>query len=109
MSLDLASDIHGPSLVAAGPLTAVTGPRLRLVSRQLCPCVQRAAIALVEKGAAFERTTIDLAAKPDWFLALPPLGKGCDAPIMVKAPLAVGVEGQAGGRDSQRSHGPRSA
>ena len=49
--------------------------RLTLVSHHLCPYVQRAAIALSEKGVAFERTTIDLAAKPDWFNAISPLGK----------------------------------
>lgn len=53
----------------------MTEARLILVSHHLCPYVQRAAIALAEKGVAFERRTIDLAAKPDWFLALSPLGK----------------------------------
>lgn len=48
---------------------------LTLVSHPLCPYVQRAAIALAEKGVAFERIDIDLAAKPDWFKALSPLGK----------------------------------
>ena len=37
--------------------------------------MQRAAIALAEKGVAFERITIDLAAKPEWFKAISPLGK----------------------------------
>jgi glutathione S-transferase len=37
--------------------------------------VQRAAIALTEKGVAFERVSIDLADKPDWFRAISPLGK----------------------------------
>ncbi len=49
--------------------------KLTLVSHHLCPYVQRAAIALHEKGVAFERIYIDLAAKPDWFRALSPLGK----------------------------------
>jgi glutathione S-transferase len=48
---------------------------LTLVSHHLCPYVQRAAIALAEKGVDFERITIDLAAKPDWFKAISPLGK----------------------------------
>jgi glutathione S-transferase len=48
---------------------------LRLVSHHLCPYVQRAVIALAEKGAAHERTYIDLAEKPAWFSALSPLGK----------------------------------
>jgi len=49
--------------------------KLTLVSHELCPFVQRAAIALTEKGVAFERITVDLANKPDWFLAISPLGK----------------------------------
>src|SRR5882724_8090314 len=48
---------------------------LRLISHKLCPYVQRAVIALTEKGVAFERIDIDLANKPDWFLAVSPLGK----------------------------------
>jgi glutathione S-transferase len=48
---------------------------LTLVSHALCPYVQRASIVLTEKGIAFERRDIDLAHKPDWFLALSPLGK----------------------------------
>src|SRR3954466_14364818 len=50
-------------------------PRLRLISHKLCPYVQRAVIALTEKGVTFERIDIDLANKPDWFLAISPLGK----------------------------------
>ena len=53
---------------------------LVLVSHHLCPYVQRAAIVLAEKGAAFERRVIDLAAKPAWFLALSPTGK---VPVLV--------------------------
>ncbi|MCA6107240.1 glutathione S-transferase family protein [Bradyrhizobium cenepequi] len=48
---------------------------LKLISHKLCPYVQRAVIALTEKGVAFERIDIDLANKPDWFLKLSPLGK----------------------------------
>lgn len=48
---------------------------LQLISHTLCPYVQRAVISLVEKGVTFERTYIDLANKPDWFLAVSPLGK----------------------------------
>src|SRR5450755_1168540 len=48
---------------------------LKLISHKLCPYVQRAVIALNEKGVAFERIDIDLANKPDWFLAISPLGK----------------------------------
>ncbi len=48
---------------------------LTLISHPLCPYVQRAAILLAEKGVPFERRDVDLAHKPDWFLALSPLGK----------------------------------
>jgi glutathione S-transferase len=49
--------------------------RLALVSHHLCPYVQRAVIALSEKGVPFERIVVDLADKPDWFKAISPLGK----------------------------------
>ena len=52
----------------------MTAP-LKLISHNLCPYVQRAVIALTEKGVSFERIDIDLANKPDWFLKLSPLGK----------------------------------
>jgi glutathione S-transferase len=48
---------------------------LKLISHKLCPYVQRAVIALTEKGVAFERLDVDLANKPDWFLKISPLGK----------------------------------
>lgn len=54
-----------------------------LISHALCPYVQRVAIAMTEKGMAFDRRVIDLANKPDWFLAVSPLGK---TPVL----LAVG-------------------
>ena len=50
-------------------------PKLRLVSFNLCPFVQRSIIALHEKGVPFDITYIDLAAKPDWFLEISPFGK----------------------------------
>ena len=50
-------------------------PKLTLISHDLCPYVQRAVIALTEKGVRFDRVYIDLASKPDWFLAVSPLGK----------------------------------
>jgi glutathione S-transferase len=53
----------------------MSNSKLRLVSHHLCPYVQRAVIALTEKGAAHERIYVDLAAKPDWFRAASPLGK----------------------------------
>ena len=55
---------------------------LKLISHKLCPYVQRAVIALNEKGVPFERIDIDLANKPDWFLELSPLGK---VPVLVVA------------------------
>lgn len=61
---------------------------LTLVSHPLCPYVQRAAIALAEKGVGFERTFIDLADKPDWFLEISPFGK---VPL-----LQVGRAGSSG-------------
>src|SRR5258705_11695040 len=48
---------------------------LKLISHKLCPYVQRAVIALTEKGVPFERIDIDLANKSDWFLKISPLGK----------------------------------
>src|SRR6185437_9769559 len=53
---------------------------LKLISHKLCPYVQRAVIALTEKGVAFERIDIDLANKPEWFLKISPLGK---VPVLV--------------------------
>lgn len=52
----------------------MTAP-LTLISFPLCPYVQRAFILLDEKGIPFTRKDIDLANKPDWFLALSPTGK----------------------------------
>jgi glutathione S-transferase len=54
--------------------------RLKLISHKLCPYVQRAVIALTEKGVPFERIDIDLANKPEWFLKISPLGK---VPVLV--------------------------
>ena len=48
---------------------------LVLVSHHLCPYVQRAVIVLTEKKIRHEQRYIDLANKPDWFLAASPLGK----------------------------------
>jgi glutathione S-transferase len=48
---------------------------LELVSHKLCPYVQRAVISLTEKAVPFVRTEIDLAAKPDWFRTISPLGQ----------------------------------
>ena len=57
---------------------------LRLISHKLCPYVQRAVIALTEKGVAFERIDVDLANKPDWFserLAARPDARACRSAI----------------------------
>jgi glutathione S-transferase len=59
---------------------------LKLISHKLCPYVQRAVIALTEKGVAFERIHIDLANKPDWFLKISPLGK---TPVLVVGDHAI--------------------
>ena len=48
---------------------------LTLVSFDLCPYVQRAAIVLAEKDVPFERINVDLADKPEWFKAISPTGK----------------------------------
>lgn len=49
--------------------------KFTLISHHLCPYVQRAAIALGEKGVPFDREFIDLENKPHWFLEISPLGK----------------------------------
>jgi glutathione S-transferase len=69
----------------------------KLISHKLCPYVQRAVIALTEKGVPFERVDIDLANKPDWFLALSPFGKTPvllvgDVPIFESAVILEYVE-----------------
>ncbi|HAD25664.1 MAG TPA: glutathione S-transferase family protein [Alphaproteobacteria bacterium] len=59
---------------------------LHLISHTLCPYVQRAAISLAEKEVRFERTYIDLANKPDWFLAVSPLGK---TPVLLEGKVPI--------------------
>jgi glutathione S-transferase len=59
---------------------------LKLVSHKLCPYVQRAVIALTEKGVPFERVDVDLANKPDWFLKVSPLGK---TPVLLVGDHAI--------------------
>ena len=61
-------------------------PMLKLMSHKLCPYVQRAVVALTEKGVAFERIDIDLASKPDWFLKVSPLGK---TPVLLVDDTAI--------------------
>lgn len=61
-------------------------PKLKLISHKLCPYVQRAVIALTEKGVPFERIDIDLADKPTWFLKISPLGK---TPVLLVDDIAI--------------------
>ena len=60
--------------------------QLKLISHKLCPYVQRAVIALAEKGVPFERIDIDLDNKPDWFLKISPLGK---TPMLLVGDTAI--------------------
>ena len=60
--------------------------KLTLISHTLCPYVQRAVIALTEKGVPFERIDVDLANKPDWFLKISPLGK---TPVLLVGDTAI--------------------
>jgi glutathione S-transferase len=59
---------------------------LKLISHKLCPYVQRAVIALTEKGIEFDRIDIDLGNKPEWFLAISPLGK---TPVLQVGDVAI--------------------
>jgi len=60
--------------------------RLQRISHKLCPYVPRAGLALTEKGVAFERIELDRANKPDWFLAISPLGK---TPVLQVGDVAI--------------------
>lgn len=53
---------------------------IKLVSFKLCPFVQRAVIALEEKGVDYELEYIELDNPPDWFKQRSPLGK---VPLML--------------------------
>lgn len=59
---------------------------LHLISHHLCPYVQRAVIVLTEKGIPHKRTYIDLAAKPDWFVTISPLGR---VPVLMAGDAVV--------------------
>jgi len=48
--------------------------------------VQRAVIALTEKGVPFERIDVDLSSKPDWFKSVSPLGK---TPVLLVGETAI--------------------
>lgn len=53
----------------------LTMTKLRLVSFDICPYVQRSTIALEEKGVPYDIEFVDLADKPAWFLEMSPRGK----------------------------------
>jgi glutathione S-transferase len=69
------NQIEGVQTGTPAMVDAAAFPKLKLVSFDLCPYVQRAAIALLEKGVPFERINVDLSNKPDWFKKISPLGK----------------------------------
>ena len=60
--------------------------KLTLISHKLCPYVQRAVIALTEKGVPFERIDVDLANKPEWLKRVSPLGK---TPVLLVGNTAI--------------------
>src|SRR5512141_613239 len=49
--------------------------RLKLVSFDICPYVERSRIVLLEKRLPHEVEFIDLADKPAWFLERSPMGR----------------------------------
>ncbi|HET9599072.1 MAG TPA: glutathione S-transferase family protein [Anaeromyxobacteraceae bacterium] len=49
--------------------------RLKLVSFDICPYVERSRIVLLEKGLPHDIAFIDLADKPAWFLEVSPMGR----------------------------------
>lgn len=76
---------------------------IELISNDLCPYTQRAAIQLAEKGVPFLRTYIDLADRPDWFRQLSPLGKvpvlrAGDAVVFESAVICEYLEETVSGR-----------
>jgi glutathione S-transferase len=60
--------------------------RLKLVSFDLCPYVERSRIVLLEKGVPHEIAFIDLANKPAWFLAISPMGR---VPVLLADDRAI--------------------
>jgi glutathione S-transferase len=49
--------------------------RLKLVSFDICPYVERSRIVLLEKGLPHELAFIELSNKPAWFLEISPMGR----------------------------------
>jgi glutathione S-transferase len=84
-------------------MNATTQPQLTLISHNLCPYVQRAAIALEELGIEYRRVDVDLDIPPDWFIRLSPLGKvpllriDADALLFESAVIAEYVNELGGG------------
>ena len=76
---------------------------LELISFPVCPYVQRAVITLLHKGVDFKLTYINLADKPDWFLAISPLGK---VPVL-RAGDGVLFESAAINEYLDETHAPR--
>ncbi len=67
---------EGDAVSPKNPVSCATpATPLTLVSSDLCPYVQRAAIVLAEKGVHFTRRDVDLANRPVWFKTVSPLGK----------------------------------
>ena len=63
-----------------GPLPRGAVSEPKLISFTVCPFVQRAVLALEEKGVDYDIEFIDLADKPDWFLEISPRGK---VPVLI--------------------------
>lgn len=80
-------DLPAPTPTRNPKEAFVSAPKLTLISFPTCPYVQRAVIALNERGVDFDVEYIDLTDKPAWFLAISPLGK---VPV-----LKVEAEGRA--------------
>jgi glutathione S-transferase len=53
----------------------MTTHRLKLVSFDICPYVERSRIVLIEKGLPHDLELIELANKPAWFLEVSPMGR----------------------------------
>src|SRR5512146_376436 len=71
--------------------------RLKLISYDLCPYVERSRIVLLEKNVPHEIELIDLDDKPAWFLAISPMGRvpvllAGDRPIFESAVINEFVE-----------------
>lgn len=60
--------------------THMTTRRLKLISFDICPYVERSRIVLLEKGVPHDVEIIDLAKKPAWFLAVSPMGR---VPVLI--------------------------